>query len=199
MRPVPVKLKADNAPVKVGAFVIVTLGVVPPEEAMLPEPVTAVTVPEPEPQALPVVTNFVPSNWRHWFAVKEVLFVPPLEMERGLVSPTVAVLPELVTVIGPDPTTLVRPPLTPLESTLPTPVEVVRLTVAVPVIDPSAITLNAISDAQLAVTVPGAVIVEDVVALSSVVAGTAVQVEFTIPWILKVPVKVPVTSTLHED
>jgi len=53
--PVPVRDRAERAPVKVGALVTVILGVVPPEEAKLPEAVTDVTVPLPVPHATPMV------------------------------------------------------------------------------------------------------------------------------------------------
>jgi hypothetical protein len=52
---------AVSVPENVGALTRVIFGVVPPEESTLPEPVTAVTVPEPVPQAAAVVVNSPPA------------------------------------------------------------------------------------------------------------------------------------------
>jgi hypothetical protein len=59
--PVAIRLFADKLPAKVGLPVIVMLGVVPPELNILPDPVTAVTVPDPLPQAAAVVVSMPPT------------------------------------------------------------------------------------------------------------------------------------------
>jgi hypothetical protein len=59
--PVVAKLPPVTVPEKVGALTRVIFGAVPPEERTFPEPVTAVTVPLPDPQAAAVVVNRPPA------------------------------------------------------------------------------------------------------------------------------------------
>jgi hypothetical protein len=59
--PAVTRLPPVTVPENVGALTRVIFGVVPPEERTLPEPVTAVTVPEPVPQAAAVVVNSPPA------------------------------------------------------------------------------------------------------------------------------------------
>jgi len=82
---VSVTLAAVTFPVKVGALVTVTFGVVPPEDATLPLPVTAVT------------------------QVVQAMFgvVPPVEV-TGPVAVTAVTLPEAVSQA--DPVVVSSPP-----------------------------------------------------------------------------------------
>jgi len=100
-----------TVPVKVGLFVIVTLGVVPPEEAMFPEPVTDVTVPEPVPQLEPMEETVVPLDCKQPLG-REVLLVPPFAMATGTVKDTVGEFGLGVEIVMPVPA--VSDPMEPL-------------------------------------------------------------------------------------